>query len=256
MSSTFIIVAVLVVTLLLLIIGYNIMQQHKERVEAERKAEITRQKAIIEETEELISFSSKLPLSRSLLLILHNRNLMALKQLMNVSTNPGELRQRINDSENIVTNLDSANIDADVTNFSPPDNDKAAVQLIQAIKKMRLVLRAEHTRGRVDPTVFVREEKSLDRLQIVISVENAIRRALASKVMKQFPTAKEMLTKAEVMLRNQPKDDYIVAKLADVERLLAELNAEAKLASASRMPNKKKDPADDLDVIFAPKKKW
>ena len=63
---TLTIVVILVVVLLLLVIGVNMIQQHKEKIEAERRAEMVRQRAIIEETEELLSYATKLPMSKSM----------------------------------------------------------------------------------------------------------------------------------------------------------------------------------------------
>ena len=52
----FTIVIVLIVVLVLMAIGANAVQQHKERQQAEKRAELAKQKAIIDETEDVCRF--------------------------------------------------------------------------------------------------------------------------------------------------------------------------------------------------------
>ncbi len=254
---TLTIVVILVVVLLLLVIGVNMIQQHKEKIEAERRAEMVRQRAIIEETEELLSYATKLPMSKSMLTLLHKRNNDALRALLAVANDNGDAQRRMDDGENQLSTIEKGYQEPDEASFTFPDSDKLAVAYIQALKKLRLVLRSEHTRGRVDTTSYVNEEKRLDRLQLKISVENSIKRALAAKVLRQFGTAREMLEKAEQMLNNVPQpDDYTVQRLHDVARLNAEILAETRSATEAEVTKRREKEADDLDVLFQPKKKW
>lgn len=254
---TLTIVVILVVVLLLLVIGVNMIQQHKEKIEAERRAEMARQRAIIEETEELLSYATKLPMSKAMLTLLHKRNNDALRAMLAVANDTGDTQRRVDDGENQLSTIEKSYQEPDEASFSFPDSDKLAVAYIQALKKLRLVLRSEHTRGRVDTTSYVNEEKRLDRLQLKISVENSIKRALAAKVLRQFGTARDMLEKAEQMLNNVPQpDDYTVQRLHDVVRLSAEILAETRSATEAEVTKRREKEADDLDVLFQPKKKW
>lgn len=249
------IIVVLVVALLLLVIGVNMIQAHKEKLEAERRTEMARQRAIIEETEELLSYATKLPMSKVMLVMLHKRNNDALRSLRNVSKD-SDSQRRIDDGENQLENIEKNYHEPNEAHFSFPDSDKLALQYIQALKKLRLVLRSEHTRGRVDTTSYVAEEKRLDRLQLKISVENSIKRALSAKVLRQFGTAREMIEKAEQILASvsQP-DDYTKGRISDLARIGAEIQQE--MRNATDVEAKRQAAAvDDLDVLFQPKKKW
>ena len=55
----FTLVLILIGALLLLVIGINVIQQQKERAEAERRTEMARQRAIIDETESTLSAGHK-----------------------------------------------------------------------------------------------------------------------------------------------------------------------------------------------------
>ncbi|GAA5214556.1 DNA repair protein [Corallincola platygyrae] len=243
--------------LLLLVIGVNVIQQHKEKVEAERRAELARQKAIIDETEEMLSYASKLPLTKSVTLMLYKRNIEALNALLEVSTESIEISKRIRAMEITIEQINKEFSEPDEASFNYPDSEKVAVQYVQALKKLRLVLRSEHTKGRVDPSTFAREEKFLDRIQLKVSLENAIKRALAARAMRQFGSARELLDKAERLLHNQTgQDQYIQEKIAEVERLSEEIASSVKQESDKQISKRKEKEHDDLDVLFQPKKKW
>ena len=57
----------------------NAMQQHKEKMEAEKRTEIAKQKSIIDETENVLMASETIPVSQKLVYILHQRVQNALK---------------------------------------------------------------------------------------------------------------------------------------------------------------------------------
>lgn len=254
---TFTIVIVLIGILLLLVIGVNVIQQHKEKVEAERRAELARQKAIIDETEELLSYASKLPMTKNVTLMLYKRNIEALNALLEVSPESVEINKRIRALESLLEQINKEFTEPDEASFNYPDSEKVAVQFIQGIKKLRLVLRSEHNKGRVEPSTFAREEKFLDRIQLKISVENALKRALAARALRQFGSARELLDKAEKLLHNQANpDEYIREKIAEVDRLAEDIANSVKKESDQQISKRQEQEKDDLDVLFQPKKKW
>lgn len=75
-----ILVLILIGALLLLIIGFSIVQQQKERAEAERRVEASRQRAIIDETDAVLSNTGMTPSSSHIMLVLYRRIQDALEQ--------------------------------------------------------------------------------------------------------------------------------------------------------------------------------
>ncbi len=71
--------------LLFVLIGYNIIQQYKQKIEAERRIAISKQRAVISEVDELLLNATRMPFSKSLLLILQNRIRNALMQMIKSS---------------------------------------------------------------------------------------------------------------------------------------------------------------------------
>ena len=128
---------------------------------------------------------------------------------------------------------------------------------LQALKKLKLVVRSEHNKGRLDTSVFAEEEKRIDRLLLRLTVENTFKRALAAYHTRQLGSAREILEKVERVLANQPmKDQYILDKSAEVERLLEEINTHQRQQSEDEINKRKEQEQDELDVLFQPKKKW
>jgi hypothetical protein len=254
---TFTVVLVLLGALLLLIVGINMMQQHRERVENERRAELSRQRAIIEESEDLLLSASKLPVSKALIVMLHKRCEDALKIMQNVSTESAEVSRRLKDRINQRQSAEKSYTPITEDTFAYPDGEKASVQFLQALKKLKLVVRSEHNKGRLDTSVFAEEEKRIDRLLLRLTVENTLKRALAAYHTRQFGSAREVLEKVERVLANQPvKDQYIQGKSAEVERLLEDINTHQRQQSEDEINKRKAKEQDELDVLFQPKKKW
>ncbi|MGL4223229.1 MAG: flagellar motor control protein ZomB, partial [Shewanella sp.] len=83
---TFTLVLILIGALLLLVIGINVIQQQKERAEAERRVEFARQRAILDETETVLSNTGMIPCSTHIMLVLYRRVLDALEMATTLST--------------------------------------------------------------------------------------------------------------------------------------------------------------------------
>ena len=51
-------------------------------------------------------------------------------------------------------------------------------------------------------------------------------------------------------------DDYITSKRQELEGYLEAISTELKASNATALKKKAEQEQDDLDVLFAPKKKW
>ena len=56
----------LVGLLLIVTIGYNVVQQYKQKIEAEHRMAISKQRAVISEVDELLLNATRMPFSKSL----------------------------------------------------------------------------------------------------------------------------------------------------------------------------------------------
>ena len=79
------IIIVLIVALIVIALWVSAVQQHKEKQEAERRKELTKQKAIIEETEEALMNSANIPLSENIIRVLQRRIYEALNTMVTSS---------------------------------------------------------------------------------------------------------------------------------------------------------------------------
>ena len=194
---TFYLVFILIGALLLLVIGINIIQQHKDRIETERRKELSLQRTILEETESILSNSAMLPYSNQIILVLYRRMNDALIAAVAVASDmqKGEYQRRQND---LVTQIDNLSKNAEVAppldNFHLPDNDRQVLLLVQSLKKLKAILRAENNKGKVDPNIFSQEEKRIDNLQLRINVDAMFSRARSAIGIKQYGSAKQMVT--------------------------------------------------------------
>ncbi|EWH12144.1 hypothetical protein DS2_00435 [Catenovulum agarivorans DS-2] len=253
----FSIVIALVVALVVLAIVINAVQQHKEKVEAEKRNEIAKYKAVIEDTESLLMNIGNIPVSNQLVLVLHQRVLDAVKNMYELMPESNELKQRVRDAQGRVQSMDPNEKVQSEDSFALPDDERATIALLQSIKKLRSALRAEHSKGKVDTHLFMNEDKRLDRLQLRINVESLMNRGQSARQGQMLGSARQYFEKALSTITSQPvRDDYINQRKAELEKTLAEINEELKNSNARDRIKKQAEEKDDLDMLFQPKKKW
>ncbi len=246
-------IIILIVVLIIAAIFINAFQQHRAKLEAERRAEMAKQRAVIDETENVIMACNTMPISPRMMQVLHNRVLNALKVLneLNPST---EVGQRIKDAEQRTQEDDTGGSPAE---FALPENDKLIIQYIQAVKKLRVLLRSEHSKGKVDTKTFIEEDKQLEKLQLKVNVETLTRRGRAAMQSNMLGSARQYFEKAVAALENQTQqDEYIVTRIATLKEWLQDIQSNLKNANAQDRARKKEEERDGLDELFAPKKKW
>ncbi|MBR9729498.1 hypothetical protein ACFOD0_00100 [Shewanella intestini] len=256
-----IMVLVLVGALLLLVIGFSLIQQQKERAEAERRVEIARQRAIIDETENVLSHTGMVPCSNNIILVLYKRIEDALAQSISftLGQTKSDYERRLIDLRSQIEKMKNTKSTApSIETFRLPDNDKQILELVKTLKKLKAILRAEHNKGKVEPTIFTEEEMRIDSLQLRINVDSMISRARAACFMKQYGSSKQMVTKAlntlQAIKAQTPNDPFISKKVDEAKKLLEEITGAQKNADPLPVPPKKE--GSELDMLFQPKKKW
>ncbi|MFC3095793.1 hypothetical protein DRW07_07230 [Alteromonas sediminis] len=253
---SFEIIVILVVVLFIAAIFFNAVQQHRAKIEAEKRAEVAKHKAIIDETENVIMACGQFPVSQKLIVILQTRILSALKAINEVNSDNSDIKQRIKDQEKVLSETDPEAGPA-VNEFTLPDTDKLIIQYIQGVKKLRILLRSEHSKGKIDTKTYIEEDKQLERLQLKVNVETLGRRAAAALKTNMLGSARQYLEKAIAAMENQNHpDDYTIRRLAQFRDQLAEIQDQLKNANAQDRAKKKEEERDELDELFAPKKKW
>lgn len=248
-------IIILIALLIIAAIFINAFQQHRAKIEAEKRAEAAKQRAIIDETENVIMACSNMPVSGRLMLVLQNRVHSALKVLNDLGGS-ADIKQRLNEAEQRSKAMEAMD-GTQLSEFMLPDNDKLIIQYIQAVKKLRVLLRSEHSRGKVDTKTFVEEDKQLEKLQLKVNVETLIKRGRNALQSNMLGSARQYFEKAIAALENQNQpDEYAVSRLSTLKEWLHSIQDNLKNANAQDRARKKEQERDELDELFAPKKKW
>lgn len=252
----FTIIIILIVLLVVAAIFINAYQQHRAKIEAERRTEVAKQRTIVDETENVILACANMPVSQRLMAILQQRVVNALK-VINDHNSTAEIKQRLKDARQ-QPSVDDTDANApDLNEFTLPDSDKLIIQYIQAVKKLRVVLRSEHSKNKVDTKTYVEEERHLERLQLKINVETLVKRGRSALGSGMLGSARQYFEKAIHALENQSNpDDYTSSRLATLKESLSDIQNNLKSANAEDRAKRKEQERDELDELFAPKKKW
>ena len=248
----------LIITLIIFVVILSGIQQRKEEQEAEKRVKVAKQKAVIDECEELIINLGNLPASPNLMKILNRRSLNAAKAMQQLKPEIKGIAKRITELTTrfeAATELAASQKSND--NFMLPDNDQQSLAILQCIKKLRATLRSEQSRGVLDAPTFTQEDQRLDAMQLKINIESLIKRGSQAQSKEMFGSARQYLEKALQTLANHSiKTEYISNKHAEVTIQLSEITDSLKSTNASDAAQKAKSEEDELDMLFQPKKKW
>ena len=254
-----IIIIGLIVLLVIGVVVVNGMQQHKQKQEQEKRAQSAKFKAIMDESDDLIQRLSAMPPSPVLVNILNKRSLNAAKSMQQLSPNSKLVKQRVQelDAQLKASSEHASTQTAEEENFVLPDNEQQLVSILQAIKKLRIMLRSEQSKGALDPQSFSKQDLRLDAMQLKIGVESLLGRGQKAYDKEMLGSARQYFEKALQTLKSHPnQSEYTSTKKEQIEDQLAEITKALATTNAKDAAKKAKDEEDDLDVLFQPKKKW
>ncbi|WJG11008.1 hypothetical protein [Aliiglaciecola sp. LCG003] len=251
------IIIILIVSLVVVAIVVNALQQHREKIEAEKRTEIAKQKSVIDETENVLSAIDTIPVSAKLISILQIRVLNALKVIYQLNPSMPDIKQRLKQCQDRVKAIDMGAPTPTQENFTLPDSDKLVIRYIQVVKKFRVLLRSEHAKGKVDSQTFTQEDRVMAALQLRVNVETLVKRGNAALQSNMLGSARQYFEKAIAALesQNQP-DQYNQERRVQLADQLKSIQENLRNANAKDRAKKQEEERDELDELFAPKKKW
>ncbi|RVU41206.1 hypothetical protein EOE67_03125 [Rheinheimera riviphila] len=250
------IIIVLVIALVVFAVITNAMQQHKDRLATLKRAEFSKLRSMLEDTEEILLNAANVPLTSGISQMLLKRIVYTLKAMVELEPGSRDLKSRLADTEKRLTEMPPGQGSIS-ENISLPDNDKQIIGMIQGIKKLRTILRAEHARGNIETQLVVQEDRRLENLQLRINVESQIKRGNQARNGQMLGSARQCYEKALITLSNASHaDEYVVAKRNEMNSILAEIAEELKEGNLRDRQKKAEAENNDLDVLFAPKRKW
>ncbi|KEY90943.1 outer-membrane lipoprotein carrier protein [Candidatus Photodesmus blepharus] len=246
----------LVAILLVLLLSYSVMLQHKVRSEVVKKQKSTRYTAIINSTEDLIGNSHYIPFSKKLLICLNKRILYALQNMLTLDPKNKELIQHIENIMQQISQLKDEKENVESTSFKNPTNDKQAIIMLKLVKRLRDVIRNENNKGRLQTRDYLIENTRLETIQTRISIENIIKRTHTAIIHGQAETAIQLITKALDTL-NSKNDTYSNQARKKLQIMFSELKEKHSEKKVKGMPEVEiKERQSDMEALFGQKKKW
>lgn len=243
----------LCVILLGLMVGFNIMAQQKQRIESSKRQEMSKYITVIDATEELIGNANTLPYSGTLLICLNQKILDALKTMFDMDKTDRALPQRIADLQSQIQQIKQNYQNKESTSFRVPESDRDAISMLKLVKRLRAVIKAEHTKGRLNTQAFVGENARLEQMQMKINIENVLKRVNDAKMKNQLGTAQQLVKKALDVVSTK-NDAYCKSAQENLTVMLEEINTTLSTNYDEAKP--KVEENTELDELFAPKKKW
>jgi len=249
-------IVVLIIGLLVISVVASAIQQHKERLATLKRAEFSKLRAMLEDTEEILLNAANVPLTNGIIQMLLTRIAYTLRAMVELEPGSRDLKGRLADTEKRLSEL-SKEGSGGAENIVLPDNDKQIIGMIQGIKKLRTILRAEHARGNIDTQLVIQEDRRLESLQLRINVESQIKRGNQARANQLLGSARQCYEKALATLGNATHaDEYVQSRRSEMNQILQEIAEELKEGNLRDRQKKAEMENNDLDVLFAPKRKW
>lgn len=246
----------LIIALMIIAITVNVVQQHRERIRALKRAEFTKLRHGLEETEEILFNAANVPLSAGISQMLLRRIAYLLRAMVELEPEVKDLKQRLQDTEQRLSEL-AKNAPTAMDAAGLPDNDQQLLAMVKGIKKLRTMLRAEHARGNVETQLVIDEDRRLDLLQLRINVESQLKRGRNARANKMLGSARQYFEKALTFLRTTShQHEYIVNRISEAQMALEEITMELKQGNARDIEKRGEKDNKDIDELFAPKRKW
>lgn len=251
-------IIILVIALIIIAVIVNAVQQHRDRMASLKRAEFSKLRTSLEDSEEILMNASNVPMTPAISQVLLRRIAFTLKAMVELEPASRDIKNRLNETQERLKSYDASSNEQPATEgITLPDDDKSLINLIQGIKKLRLILRSEHARGNVDTQVVVQEDRRLEGLQLRINVESQIKRGTKARSSEMLGSARQYFEKALSALENTPNpDDYVLTRKSEVIQSLQEIAGELKNSNQRDRDKKAEMENKDLDELFAPKRKW
>jgi hypothetical protein len=253
----FTVIIVLIVALVIVGLIVNAVQQHKNKIDADRRTELSKQKSIIDNTEAALIASEQIPISQRLIFVMQRRIIAAMKVAKQMGDNATGSNERVKSAEDSLKSIDISQPPPSDDNFKLPQGDKQIILFIRGIKTLRALLRSEFKKNRIESRVFLAEDKLLERLQLRANVETLIRRSETAIKNNQLGSARQCLEKAIGALAGQPNpDEFINTRKGELEEQLRNIEINLKTVNSRDVAKKEKSEKSDIDELFGQKKKW
>lgn len=251
------IVIILLAALFVIAVIINAIQQYKNNIEAEKRNELNKLKITIDEAEDTLLAAENLPVSSMMREIIYARLINAMSEALKVNSGISEYQKRIAEVQELKKAHTASPTDPNNFNFSLPEHEKQIIVLIQGIKRLRLMLRGELQKGSIGNDVFAIEDKYLERYQLMVNIETLAKRIQSSLQAKMPGSARQYLEKGIAALKKQTaQDEYVTQRKADFENQLANIQNSMRNANEQDTARRIEEDKNELDELFAPKKKW
>ncbi|MBM7457011.1 hypothetical protein HNR62_002913 [Oceanisphaera litoralis] len=244
--------------LLFLVIIYNMLQQYRQKQEAEKRALLLKHKNIINECEELLLHAGQLPFSKALTLTLYQRMLHSLNIMHRQDPANAQVESRKANTEQQLQQVQE-HYQMEQASLKPPESDQQAIHMLKIVKRLRALLRIEHNNGKLGNQTFIIEDRRLELVQLKINLANLVKRTRLALDNKDNHMARQMLAKGLGVLEQVPdKDEQLKGIEENLQLRLNELDQAQNRTKAKQEQRVREEEQEksELDMLFEPKKKW
>lgn len=229
-------------------VAFAIFRQVRLVISNKRRQVIAINRKLIEETENVLKYSSSLSFSRKVETLLLERIITSLTAILKVAPSHPKLKQYISEQHSKILMV---KVSTQSNVFIEPSSEREVIDLARHISRLRKILRQEHAQKNISTEDCAAEEQKLERIRLKLRLCNTLSRAKTFFEKEKFHTAQKMLKKLiDSIVPVKNKDEYIIEGLEKGHVLLRKVNAKLEEIATKSADKEIPEDATSLETLF------
>jgi len=199
-------------------IVFAIVRQAKKMISTKKREILAKNHKRIRETETVLRYSTSLSFSTRLIVLLHERILLSLNNILAVDSKNEQIRQHINQHR---SHISTAKITPPTGIFVEPADERIAIDLARSISRLKGILRDELANKKIALQDCLAEEKKLEQIRLKLRISNCLIKAQQFFQQGKHSISEKMLSDNLALLESSGiKDEYLIDKFNNMTILL------------------------------------
>ncbi|WP_075476587.1 hypothetical protein [Moritella viscosa] len=229
-------------------IAVAIFVQARKVILTKKRQVLAAQRRSIEETEMVLKYATSLAFSTKLTILLHQRIIAALKNILTVEPLSDKIKHHITQQK---MHIATAKIVSPSGLFIEPVDEQTTIDLARNIARLKAILRHELHKRNISLEDCVTEESKLEKIRLKLRLSNCLIKATTFFEHEKYSTAVKMLNENITLIEAiDLKDDFLIDKRDNMIKLLNKSTYQlAEIESQSKL-DEQPEKTSTLDTLF------
>ena len=225
-----------------------IFVQARKVILTKKRQILATQRRCIEETEMVLKYATSLTFSTKLTILLHQRIVSALKNILTVEPLHDKIKHHITQQK---MHIATAKIVSPSGVFIEPVDERTAIDFARSISRLKVILRHELDKRNISLEDCIAEESKLEKIRLKLRLSNCLIKAATFFEHEKYNTAIKMLNENITLIEAVDlKDDFLIDKRDNMIKLLNKSTYQLAEIEAQNKLDEQPEETSTLDALF------